>query len=142
MISNACSISLAGSFSINQLLLVRVCSLSLFKSELCLLLKSHLSFVGAACGHMSCFWCVHRAMHSIHESHCAICRQPYHHFPSICQLLHHLLLKLEPVEYKKREKEVLGQCSVPKSRGPLCLAETMFCTLNVLLSCQHNIFVF
>uniref|UniRef100_A0A8R7JZ76 RING-type domain-containing protein n=1 Tax=Triticum urartu TaxID=4572 RepID=A0A8R7JZ76_TRIUA len=62
-----------------------------------------------ACGHMSCFWCVHKAMHYARESHCAICRQPYTHFPSICQLLHHLLLKLEPVEYKKREMEVLEQ---------------------------------
>ncbi|XP_006647532.1 E3 ubiquitin-protein ligase PRT1-like [Oryza brachyantha] len=60
-----------------------------------------------ACGHMSCFWCVHKAMHVIRESHCAVCRQPYKHFPSICQLLHHLLIKLEPVEYKRREKEVL-----------------------------------
>jgi hypothetical protein len=34
---------------------------------------------------------------------------------SICQLLHHLLLKLEPVEYKRREKEVLGEC--PKHKG-------------------------
>uniref|UniRef100_A0A0E0NHX4 RING-type domain-containing protein n=1 Tax=Oryza rufipogon TaxID=4529 RepID=A0A0E0NHX4_ORYRU len=56
---------------------------------------------------MSCFWCVHNAMHIIRESHCAVCRQPYKHFPSICQLLHHLLIKLEPVEYKRREKEVL-----------------------------------
>ncbi|XP_047059623.1 E3 ubiquitin-protein ligase PRT1-like [Lolium rigidum] len=60
-----------------------------------------------ACGHMSCFWCVHHAMHNAQESHCAICRRPYNHFPSICPLLHHLLVKLEPVEYKKREKEVL-----------------------------------
>ncbi|KAM0878297.1 hypothetical protein ACQ4PT_034965 [Festuca glaucescens] len=60
-----------------------------------------------ACGHMSCFWCVHQAMHNARESHCAICRQPYNHFPSICPLLHHLVVKLEPVEYKKREKEVL-----------------------------------
>uniref|UniRef100_A0A0D9VIG5 RING-type domain-containing protein n=1 Tax=Leersia perrieri TaxID=77586 RepID=A0A0D9VIG5_9ORYZ len=60
-----------------------------------------------ACGHTSCFWCVHKAMHAITESHCAVCRQPYKHFPSICQLLHHLLIKLEPVEYRRREKEVL-----------------------------------
>ncbi|KAJ1280026.1 hypothetical protein BS78_04G200700 [Paspalum vaginatum] len=62
-----------------------------------------------SCGHMSCFWCVHKTMHIIRESHCAICRQPYKHFPSICQLLHHLLLKLEPAEYKRREKEVLEE---------------------------------
>ncbi|XP_062219686.1 E3 ubiquitin-protein ligase PRT1-like isoform X2 [Phragmites australis] len=62
-----------------------------------------------ACGHMSCFWCVHKAMHIVRESHCAVCRQPYKHFPSICQLLHHLILKLEPADYKRREKEVLEE---------------------------------
>ncbi|XP_010920334.1 E3 ubiquitin-protein ligase PRT1 isoform X2 [Elaeis guineensis] len=62
-----------------------------------------------ACGHISCFWCVYKAMHRLRASHCAICRQPYNHFPSICQLLHFLLLKLEPAAYKRREKEVLEQ---------------------------------
>ncbi|XP_010934264.2 E3 ubiquitin-protein ligase PRT1 [Elaeis guineensis] len=62
-----------------------------------------------ACGHISCFWCVHKAMHGLRASHCAICRQPYNHFPSICELLHFLLLKLEPAAYKRREKEVLEE---------------------------------
>ncbi|WOL09957.1 hypothetical protein Cni_G18711 [Canna indica] len=62
-----------------------------------------------ACGHSSCFWCVHKAMHQWRESHCAICRRPYKHFPSICQLLHLLLLKLEPADYKRREMEVLEE---------------------------------
>ncbi|KAF8692876.1 hypothetical protein HU200_039233 [Digitaria exilis] len=61
-----------------------------------------------SCGHMSCFWCVHKAMHT-YQSQCAVCRQPYKHFPSICQLMHHLLLKLEPVDYNRREKEVLEE---------------------------------
>nr|CAB3450395.1 unnamed protein product [Digitaria exilis] len=61
-----------------------------------------------SCGHMSCFWCVHKAMHT-YQSQCAVCRQPYKHFPSICQLMHHLLLKLEPADYKRREKEVLEE---------------------------------
>ncbi|TVU29183.1 hypothetical protein EJB05_20740 [Eragrostis curvula] len=61
------------------------------------------------CGHMSCFWCVHKAMNVLRESHCPVCRQPYKHFPSICQLLHHLLLKLEPADYKRREKEILEE---------------------------------
>jgi hypothetical protein len=133
MISNACLICLAGSLSINQLLLVRVYSLRSSKSQSSALLKSHLTFVAAACGHMSCFWCVHKAMDYHRQSYCAICRQPYIHFPSICQLLHHLLLKLEPVEYKKREKEVLGECS------PLCLQEAIFLRIKCLfmLSTQH-----
>ncbi|XP_037452299.1 E3 ubiquitin-protein ligase PRT1-like [Triticum dicoccoides] len=77
--------------------------------QCCVCLELLYKPVVIACGHMSCFWCVHKAMHYARESHCAICRQPYTHFPSICQLLHHLLLKLEPVEYKKREMEVLEQ---------------------------------
>jgi hypothetical protein len=83
---------------------------------------THLSTTVAACGHMSCFWCVHKAMHVLHESHCPVCRQSYIHFPSICQLLHHLLLKLEPAEYKRREKEVLGECSkAPSTKANLFL---------------------
>ncbi|KAJ6824151.1 E3 ubiquitin-protein ligase PRT1-like isoform X1 [Iris pallida] len=62
-----------------------------------------------ACGHISCFWCVHKAMHGLRTSNCPICRQPYNHFPSICQLLHNLLLKMEPVAYKRREHEVLEE---------------------------------
>jgi hypothetical protein len=50
-----------------------------------------------------------------------------------------LLLKLEPVEYKKREKEVLGECSMPKARAPLCLQEAIFLCIKCLfmLSTQH-----
>ncbi|XP_078173339.1 proteolysis 1 isoform X2 [Carex rostrata] len=61
------------------------------------------------CGHTSCFWCVHYAMQSLQESHCAVCRQPYYHFPSICQLLHLLLLKLEPVASMRRDREVMEE---------------------------------
>ncbi|XP_020574132.1 E3 ubiquitin-protein ligase PRT1 [Phalaenopsis equestris] len=62
-----------------------------------------------ACGHMSCFWCVHRAMRGFGPSRCPICRQRYIHFPSICQVLHVLVSKTEPVAYKRREKEVLEE---------------------------------
>ncbi|KAH7862135.1 hypothetical protein Vadar_000553 [Vaccinium darrowii] len=72
-----------------------------------------------ACGHVSCFWCVHRAMSNLHESHCPICRQPYGHFPTICQMLHFLLLKMYPVAYKTRETYMLEEekeigCFSPK----------------------------
>ncbi|XP_078439887.1 proteolysis 1 [Wolffia australiana] len=60
-----------------------------------------------ACGHISCFWCVHQAMSGIMESHCPICRKPYKHFPAVCHLLHNLLWKLKPTDYKRREDEVL-----------------------------------
>ncbi|KAH7573057.1 hypothetical protein JRO89_XS03G0058600 [Xanthoceras sorbifolium] len=59
-----------------------------------------------ACGHISCFWCVYNAMNILHESHCPVCRHPYNHFPSICQLLHFLLMKLYPVTYVRRERQV------------------------------------
>ncbi|KAL3716219.1 hypothetical protein ACJRO7_007905 [Eucalyptus globulus] len=56
-----------------------------------------------ACGHISCFWCVHRSMSGVSETKCALCRQPYLHFPSICLLLHFLLLKMYPDSYRRRE---------------------------------------
>ncbi|KAK1591573.1 hypothetical protein Q3G72_009738 [Acer saccharum] len=59
-----------------------------------------------ACGHSSCFWCVFKAMSGWHESHCPVCSHSYNHFPRICQLLHFLLMKLYPVIYKRREREV------------------------------------
>ncbi|XP_043706784.1 E3 ubiquitin-protein ligase PRT1-like [Telopea speciosissima] len=62
-----------------------------------------------ACGHISCFWCVHLAMNGWKESHCPICRHPYNNFPSICLMLHFLLLKMYPVAYKRREKQVLEE---------------------------------
>ncbi|XWS31289.1 hypothetical protein CRYUN_Cryun23aG0064600 [Craigia yunnanensis] len=61
------------------------------------------------CGHISCFWCVHKSMSSRSESHCPICRNPYSHFPAICQMLHFLLLKLYPITYKEREDQILEE---------------------------------
>ncbi|XWS76103.1 hypothetical protein CRYUN_Cryun01aG0148300 [Craigia yunnanensis] len=61
------------------------------------------------CGHISCFWCVHKSMSSRYESRCPICRNPYSHFPGICQMLHFLLLKLYPITYKKREDQILDE---------------------------------
>ncbi|KAL3634391.1 hypothetical protein CASFOL_021445 [Castilleja foliolosa] len=59
-----------------------------------------------ACGHISCFWCVFKAMDTIQESHCPVCRNPYNHFPRICNMLHGLLLKLYPSAYKRRERQL------------------------------------
>lgn len=63
----------------------------------------------AACGHVSCFWCVHRSMNSRSASNCPICRHPYGHFPAVCLLLHSLLLKMYPVAYKKRDELIFGK---------------------------------
>ncbi|KAK7286806.1 hypothetical protein RJT34_22065 [Clitoria ternatea] len=62
-----------------------------------------------SCGHISCFWCVHKSMNGVRESHCPICRHPYCHFPTICQKLHFLLLKMYPDAYKNREKQTLEE---------------------------------
>ncbi|XP_077228712.1 E3 ubiquitin-protein ligase PRT1-like isoform X2 [Tasmannia lanceolata] len=43
------------------------------------------------------------------ESHCPLCRHPFLHFPYICHVLHFLLLKMFPVAYKRREREVLEE---------------------------------
>ncbi|KAI3683394.1 hypothetical protein L1987_83897 [Smallanthus sonchifolius] len=59
-----------------------------------------------ACGHISCFWCVFKAMDIWQESHCPVCRHSYYHFPNICWLLHSVLLKSHPKAYQKRESQV------------------------------------
>ncbi|KVI00422.1 Zinc finger, RING/FYVE/PHD-type [Cynara cardunculus var. scolymus] len=59
-----------------------------------------------ACGHISCFWCVFEAMDTCQESRCPVCRHAYYHFPSICWLLHFVLLKLYPDAYRRRESQV------------------------------------
>ncbi|KAJ0113451.1 hypothetical protein Patl1_01603 [Pistacia atlantica] len=62
-----------------------------------------------ACGHISCFWCIHRSMSNRRKSHCPICRHTYNHFPNICWMLHLLLLKIYPIAYKIREQQILGE---------------------------------
>lgn len=49
------------------------------------------------------------SMNGLCESHCPICRHPYYHFPTVCQMLHALLLKMYPVTYKRREKQTLEE---------------------------------
>ncbi|XP_071719032.1 E3 ubiquitin-protein ligase PRT1-like [Rutidosis leptorrhynchoides] len=62
-----------------------------------------------ACGHLSCFWCVFKSMNTRRESRRPLCRHSYHHLPSICWLLHFLLLKLYPVVYQKRETQIMEE---------------------------------
>ncbi|KAL3517794.1 hypothetical protein ACH5RR_020383 [Cinchona calisaya] len=82
-----------------------------------------------ACGHISCFWCVHKSMSDLRESHCPICRHPYYHFPTICQMLHFLLLKMYPVTYRRREIQILEDekelgCFSPQFNGPVCTPQS------------------
>ena len=97
----------AGSFSTSLLFWVRCCSHGAIAVILCPVLWFFSLF--AACGHISCFWCVHKSMSGLRESHCPLCRQPYHHFPTICQMLHFLLFKMSPVAYQRREIQIRGQ---------------------------------
>lgn len=62
----------------------------------------------AACGHICCFWCVYNSMNCLRESQCPVCRHQYYHFPTVCQMLHFLLLKIYSVPYKRREEQTLG----------------------------------
>ncbi|CAL0306015.1 unnamed protein product [Lupinus luteus] len=62
-----------------------------------------------SCGHVSCFWCVHKSMDGLRESHCPVCRNTYYYFPTICEMLHFLLLKIYPDAYKRRENRMLEE---------------------------------
>ncbi|XP_010527228.1 PREDICTED: E3 ubiquitin-protein ligase PRT1-like isoform X1 [Tarenaya hassleriana] len=62
-----------------------------------------------SCGHLSCFWCVYKSMNGLRQSHCPICRDPYLHFPSVCQKLHFLLKQLYPLAHRKREEQILKE---------------------------------
>lgn len=78
-----------------------------------------------SCGHVSCFWCVHRCMNGVKESRCPTCRHPYNHFPNICQMLHFLLCKMYPITYKIRETQILEfekarDCFSPVLQDPVC----------------------
>ncbi|CAI9107442.1 OLC1v1006793C1 [Oldenlandia corymbosa var. corymbosa] len=82
-----------------------------------------------ACGHVSCFWCVHKSMSGLRESHCPICRNPYHHFPTICQMLHFILLKMYPISYKRREIQISefereADCFSPQLEDRVCKGQT------------------
>ncbi|ESQ37129.1 hypothetical protein EUTSA_v100025931mg [Eutrema salsugineum] len=48
-------------------------------------------------------------MNGLEESHCPICRDPYVHFPTVCQKLHFLLKKIYPLAHKKREEQILKE---------------------------------
>eukprot|EP00850_Spirogloea_muscicola_P022446 SM000295S11281 [mRNA] locus=s295:52133:54794:- [translate_table: standard] len=58
-----------------------------------------------ACGHAFCFWCIHRAMNPIRESHCPLCRRVFGHFPAICELLHCAISQAFPQQYQARAEE-------------------------------------
>ncbi|CAJ2670272.1 unnamed protein product [Trifolium pratense] len=62
-----------------------------------------------SCGHICCFWCVYKSMNCLRESQCPTCRHQYYHFPTVCQTLHFLLLKIYPVAYNRRINQTLEE---------------------------------
>ncbi|KAK7292963.1 hypothetical protein RJT34_15821 [Clitoria ternatea] len=62
-----------------------------------------------SCGHICCFWCVYKSMNCLRESQCPVCRHQYYHFPTVCQMLHFLLLKVYTVAYKTREHQTFEE---------------------------------
>lgn len=85
--------------------------------QCCVCLEILYKPVVLGCGHIACFWCIFKAMNTWRESHCPICRHSYHHFPSLCRLMHSLLVKLYPLASARRVKQVeeeekeVGYCS-------------------------------
>lgn len=79
--------------------------------QCCVCLELLYKPVVIGCGHIACFWCMHKgmAMDSKLESACPICRHPNKRFPRICRLMHFLLLKMYPLAYKRRELQVAGE---------------------------------
>ncbi|KAL4426838.1 hypothetical protein ABPG77_006624 [Micractinium sp. CCAP 211/92] len=61
--------------------------------------------VNSACGHVFCFWCLHKAMSPYAPSACPICRAQYTNLPAICPRLHHFLACQFPEAYAARREE-------------------------------------
>lgn len=125
----------AGNFFTNQLCCVSF-ALTL-KTNLFLfdVLMHYSGLQIAACGHLSCFWCVHWSMSGLRVSHCPICRDPYLHFPTICLKLHFLLKKLYPITHNKREAQLLSEFFFALSVTFSMLlgsGVSNFCSFNVL----------
>lgn len=64
--------------------------------------------VSSACGHIYCFWCLHKAMSPYTPSACPVCRTKYNQLPAICAKLHHYLATQFPEQYAARRQETEG----------------------------------
>mmetsp|Transcript_7573 Transcript_7573/g.21082 ORF Transcript_7573/g.21082 Transcript_7573/m.21082 type:complete len:469 (-) Transcript_7573:306-1712(-) len=59
------------------------------------------------CGHVFCYWCMHRAMDLLDETHnCPLCREKFSHLPAVCWPLQEYLTVTFPDEMETREEEV------------------------------------
>ncbi|CAA6663153.1 unnamed protein product [Spirodela intermedia] len=85
-------------------------------------------------------------MDCVKDSRCPICRNPYKYFPAICPLLHNLLRKSKPADYKRREEEVLipqdgvrGEASAELSiSDALCAGCEQLLFRPTVLNCGHS----
>ena len=79
------------------------------------------------CGHVFCFWCMHRAMDGYAASSaCPMCRGSYNHLPDVCEILHAYLGRTFPKEYairlrENRTEEEIMEVYSPEPRGELVL---------------------
>lgn len=81
------------------------------------------------CGHVFCFWCVHRAMDGFSAaSHCPLCRKNYNHLPDVCEVLHGYLARTFPKEYAARLRENLDEEEEGGAFSPDLPAELMIST--------------
>ncbi|KAJ8899263.1 hypothetical protein K2173_017295 [Erythroxylum novogranatense] len=91
------------------------------------------------CGHIVCFWCVHKSMDFVRESHCPFCRHPYNHFPTICQMLYFVLLKMYPIASKRREDQILEEEKNTGNFSPLLNINACDSHTNQEYDCQRHL---
>lgn len=71
-----------------------------------------------ACGHLFCFWCLHKAMSPFSTSKCPMCRATFGHFPAILAPLHAFLKASFPEEYARRTTETAAEEAAMGSASP------------------------
>jgi hypothetical protein len=87
------------------------------------------------CGHMFCFWCVHRSMNTETVSHCPVCQKSYVHLPRIAPQLHQLLQHIYPREYESRTQEVSTEESDQNNYSPE-IASSTSSSSRAILACK------
>lgn len=89
------------------------------------------------CGHMFCFWCVHRSMNPSTVSHCPICQKSYVHLARIAPQLHHHLQLAYPREYESRAREVAAEERDQNLYSPVIeLVPSSSCNPKANLGCK------
>jgi len=63
------------------------------------------------CGHVLCYWCLHKSMNPWGESLCCICRTPFEHQPHPTEGLAAFIRNRFPSEYAERERDTKNEMS-------------------------------